>query len=103
MYFSNDKIVRKNFFVASIIALPFGRWQPLLGAVSFFSDNHPSKCSKQLGKRRVPFKAFGGAEVSDVPGLREPLVNYVNIAKKATSNCSCPMPWQNSVNTIKRP
>ena len=31
MYFSNDKIVRKNFFVTCIIALPFDRWQPLLG------------------------------------------------------------------------
>ena len=34
MYFSNDKIVRKNFFTTSIIALPFGRQQPLSRAVS---------------------------------------------------------------------
>ena len=37
MYFSNDKIVRKNFFITSIIALPFGRQQPLLGLFHFFS------------------------------------------------------------------
>ena len=30
MYFLNDKIFRKNFFGASIIALPFGRRQLLL-------------------------------------------------------------------------
>ena len=38
MYFSNDKIVRKNFFVISIIALPFGRRQPLLGLFHFIVD-----------------------------------------------------------------
>ena len=36
MYFSNDKIVRKNFFITSIITLPFGRQQSLLGLFHFF-------------------------------------------------------------------
>ena len=36
MYFSNDKIVRKNFFITSIIALPFGRWQLLVGLFHLF-------------------------------------------------------------------